>query len=143
MHGHPAATLAFARLYQIDSAYVLDTLHKAYQEAETNVTKIVDIAHEAKALDALLDSAKPLSFALDVAAYASRREFVSLETWLATAVTRHGEEMVRATLEFVGQKVKHDLQRQAALDAQPDEPPATVSLSATTVAVFLRVLRSQ
>lgn len=81
---------------------------------------------------------RPFSLVLDLAALASRREILNLEQWLTNAISANGGGFVRATLDFVGHKVKHDLQRQE-LDPAPD--PTMLSLSATTVAIFMKALR--
>lgn len=83
---------------------------------------------------------RPYFLALDLAALASRREFLNLDKWLSNSIGSQGGVFVRATLEFVGHKVRHDLQRQ-----EMDSPgePTTLSLSAATVALFMRALRLQ
>jgi CCR4-NOT transcription complex subunit 1 len=81
-------------------------------------------------------------FALDAACYAARHEYIDLERWLENAITSDGSGFVRAALDFVGHKVRHDLNRQDQAVQQGSEP-STLSVTAPIIATFLRALRSQ
>ncbi|GAA5967764.1 hypothetical protein JCM8115_006439 [Rhodotorula mucilaginosa] len=136
--GHPAHQLVFLRLYQIDRHFLFAALRDFYAESEMNVTRIVDIAQDLKALDQVLEL-RPFVLALDLAALASRREYLNLEKWLTSQFQVHGSQLVRTALEFVGHKVQHELRRQE-VDNPPE--PTTLALNAATIAVFMRVLRA-
>ncbi|GAA5988666.1 hypothetical protein JCM10908_003667 [Rhodotorula pacifica] len=136
--GHPAHQLVFLRLYQIDRQFLFAALRDFYAESEMNVTRIVDIAQDLKALDQVLEL-RPFVLALDLAALASRREYLNLEKWLTSQFQTHGSQLVRTALEFVGHKVQHELRRQE-VDNPPE--PTTLALNAATIAVFMRVLRA-
>ena len=137
--GHPAHQLVFLRLYQIDRHFLFAALRDFYAESEMNVTRIVDIAQDLTALDQVLEL-RPFVLALDLAALASRREYLNLEKWLTSQFQVHGSQLVRTALEFVGHKVQHELRRQE-VDNPPE--PTTLALNAATIAVFMRVLRAQ
>ncbi|GJN93365.1 hypothetical protein Rhopal_006418-T1 [Rhodotorula paludigena] len=109
--------------------------HPAHQLM--NVTRIVDIARGLKALDQVL-KLRPFVLALDLAALASRRKCLDLDKWLSSQFAQHGAQLVRATLEFVGHKVQHELKRQ-----EPDHPPepTILALNAATIAILMRVIR--
>lgn len=119
--------------------FLTAALRDFYAESEINVSRILDVAQDLKILDLVLDL-RPFFLSLDLAALASRREYLNLDKWLAASIAQHGGQFVRATLEFVGHKVKHDLQRQ---ELDPPAEPTTLSLSAATVAIFMRALRHQ
>ncbi|KDE03641.1 hypothetical protein MVLG_05891 [Microbotryum lychnidis-dioicae p1A1 Lamole] len=135
--GHPAHQLVFLRIYQTDRQFLTAALRDFYGESEMNVSRILDIAQDLKALDLVLEL-RPFFLALDLASLASRREYLNLEKWLGGQMTAQGGVFVRATLEFIGHKVGHDLHRQE-LDPAPE--PTTLSLGAATVALFMRALR--
>ncbi|KAI5474877.1 CCR4-NOT transcription complex subunit 1 [Pseudohyphozyma bogoriensis] len=137
LSGHPSHQLVFLRIYQIDRVFLTAALRDFYAESEINVSRILDVAQDLKILDLVLDL-RPFFLALDLAALASRREYLNLDKWLTGSIATHGGAFVRATLEFVGHKVQHDLRRQ---ELDPPEP-TTLSLSAATVAIFMRALRS-
>lgn len=114
-------------------------LRDFYAESEINVSRILDVAQDLKILDRVLEL-RPFFLALDLAAVASRREFLNLEKWVAGEIGTHGSAFVRAALEFVRHKVQHDLRRQEMVD--PPEA-TTLQISPATVAVFMRALRVQ
>ncbi|BGP66545.1 CCR4-NOT core subunit cdc39 [Rhodotorula toruloides] len=136
--GHPSHQLVFLRLSQIDRQFLFAALRDFYAESEMNVTRIIDIAQDLKMLDQILEL-RPFVLALDLAALASRREYLNLDKWLTGQIQQHGGQLVRATLEFVGHKVQHELRRQE-LDHPPE--PTTLALNAATIAIFMRVLRA-
>jgi CCR4-NOT transcription complex subunit 1 len=105
-----------------------------------NVTRIVDIAQDLKALDEILDNLRPFELVLDMAALASRREYLNLDKWLTSQIKSHGGGLVRATLEFVGHKVGHELNRQ---EMELQTEPTTLAFNAATIAIFMRVLRAK
>ena len=106
-----------------------------------HVSRILDIANDYRLLADIIDS-RSYFYALDVAALAGRREYFNLEKWLENTTAAQGSAFVRAALEFVGHKVRHDLARQDQEVAQSTEA-STVSLTAPIVATYLRALRSQ
>ena len=137
--GHPSHQLVFLRIYQADRQFLTAALRDFYAESEINVSRILDVAQDLKILDLVLEL-RPFFLALDLAALASRREYLNLDKWLASSIAALGGVFVRATLEFVGHKVRHDLVRQE-LDPPPE--PTTLTLSAVTVALFMKALRLQ
>jgi len=138
--GHPSHQLVFLRLHQLDRQFLYAALRDFYAESEMNVTRIVDIAQDLKALDEILDSLRPFELALDMAALASRREYLNLDKWLTSQIKSHGGGLVRATLEFVGHKVGHELNRQ---EMEMQVEPTTLALNAATIAILMRVSRAK
>ena len=90
-------------------------------------------------LDALLE-VRPFVFALDVAALASRREYLNLDKWLADNVNAHGAEFLHAVINFLELKAQNE---KIARTSDPSAETRTMSLSAQTIAIFLRVLRNR
>ncbi|GAA5991806.1 hypothetical protein JCM11641_001763 [Rhodosporidiobolus odoratus] len=132
--GHPSHQLVFLRLLQIDRAFLLAALSDYYTEDETNVTRILDVAQDLKALDDVL-SLRPYALTLDLAALASQREYLNLQKWLGGQIRENGSEMVRAALEFVGHKV------QAEWEQLKTKEIHTLVVPPPTISAFLRVLR--
>ena len=89
-------------------------------------------------MDALLD-VRPFIFALDVAALASRREYLNLDKWLADNITQHGATFLRAIIDFLD--VKTTSEKNSRVMESPD--PRTMALNPQTIAIFLRVLRNR
>lgn len=134
--GHPSHQLVFMRIWQVDRNYLLTTFRNFYAENPMNVTRLLDVAQDLKILDSLLD-VRPFYFALDVAALASRREYLNLDKWLQDNINEHGSAFIRGALEFLDAKAKDDLAKQ-----DPQAEQSFMPLTVQTVAIFLRVLRS-
>ena len=95
-------------------------------------------AYRVQILDYLLD-VRPFIFALDVAALASRREYLNLDKWLADNVNAHGAEFLHAVISFLDLKAQVD---KACRLTDPSNESKTMALNPQTVAIFLRVLRN-
>ncbi|GJN94007.1 hypothetical protein Rhopal_007070-T1 [Rhodotorula paludigena] len=113
--GHRAHQLVFLRLYHVDRQFLLAALRDFCAESEVDVTRIVDIAQDFKALDHVLELHPFNLFA------------------------QHGAQLVRASLKVVGHKVQHEPRRQK-LDDPPE--PTTLALNAAMIAILMRVLRA-
>ncbi|KAH9981460.1 Not1-domain-containing protein [Lactifluus volemus] len=130
--GHPNHQLVFMRIWQIRPAYLTSAFAAFYKESPLNITRILDN------LDALLD-VKPFDFALDVAALASRREYLNLDKWLADNVASHGAEFLHAVIEFLDAKMESE---KTTRISDPAVESRTMTLNPLTITIFLRVLRN-
>lgn len=74
-------------------------------------------------------------FTIDLAALATRREYLNLEKWLQDKLAEHGELFAQECLKFLGNKVRAELGRQDANSA-----PVTVPLSMDVVNVIIKVV---
>jgi CCR4-NOT transcription complex subunit 1 len=153
--GHPNHQLVFMRIWQIQPSYLTNAFRDFYNENPLNITRILDVAQDLKVgprvapasgdnfnrafqiLDALLD-VRPFTFGLDVAALASRREYLNLDKWLADNVANHGAEFLHAVIEFL--EVKMESERTSRMS---DAESHTMPLNPQTIAIFLRVLRNK
>ncbi len=79
---------------------------------------------------------RPFAFALDVAALASRREYLNLDKWLSDHAAAHGEAFIHAVLEFLDVKINSELARQ-----DPAVKHQTMPLNPQTITIFIRLLR--
>ncbi|KAL9935540.1 hypothetical protein V8E36_005888 [Tilletia maclaganii] len=133
---HPSHQLVFFRIWQSNRDYLLQAFRDYYSENPANVNRLLDVAQDLKILDALL-KIQPSHLALDIAALASRREYLNLDKWLQDNINESGSAFIQTTLEFVDTKVKDELARPDPQAEQNFQP-----LLVQTVAIFLRVLRS-
>ncbi|OSD02780.1 Not1-domain-containing protein [Trametes coccinea BRFM310] len=136
--GHPNHQLVFMRIWQIEPAYLTNAFRDFYEESPLNITRILDVAQDLKILDALLE-VRPFTFALDVAALASRREYLNLDKWLADNVSAHGADFLHAVIAFLDLKMESE---KAQRVSDPPVEPRTMQLSPQTITIFLRVLRN-
>ena len=154
--GHPNHQLVFMRIWQIEPKYLLNALRQFYEENPQNITRILDVAQDLKVcpystfqcdgfkyssqiLDHLLES-RPFAFVLDVAALASRREYLNLDKWLADNVTAHGHDFLRDVIGFLDTKMESE---KLARISDPAVESRTMPLSPQTITIFLRVLRAK
>ncbi len=68
-------------------------------------SRLLDVAQDLKILTVVLET-KPFSFALDMAALASRRQHLNLEKWLADSVKEKGPAFFKASIEFALEKLR-------------------------------------
>ena len=135
--GHAQQQLVFWQLWHTSPTLLLDLLLRVYRESPLHLARIVEVAHELQFVDRLLEL-RPLAFALDVAAYAARRDYLALEPYLQRLVGEGSEpHVIHATLDFLEGKVKADLLRR-----DPQVEPTFVPLSVQAIATILRVLRA-
>ena len=157
--GHPNHQLVFMRIWQIEPSYLTNAFRDFYNENPLNITRILDVAQDLKVyspnifvaviyalftsnhqiLEALLE-VRPFTFALDVAALASRREYLNLDKWLADNVSNYGAEFLHSVINFLEEKMESE--KMARL-SDPAVESRTMSLSPTTISIILRVLRNK
>jgi CCR4-NOT transcription complex subunit 1 len=152
--GHPNHQLVFMRIWQIEPTYLSNAFRDFYEESPLNITRILDVAQDLKVsliqrsalyvrqrffqiLESLLE-VHPFTFALDVAALASRREYLNLDKWLADNVASHGAEFLHAVILFLDQKMEAEKMSRVA---DPGVETRTMTLNAQTITIFLRTLR--
>lgn len=82
---------------------------------------------------------QPFTFALDVAALASRREYLNLDKWLADHAAAHGVAFIRDMVEFLRIKVQHEQSRMYDLSGSEGR---MMLLNASTVSIFLRAMKA-
>ncbi|TIA98147.1 hypothetical protein E3P94_02595 [Wallemia ichthyophaga] len=134
--GNPSHQLVFLRLWQIDRNFLLSAFKQFYQDNNMNVTRILDVAQDLKILDQVLEI-KPVTFAFDLAALASRREYLNMEKWLQNGVTLHVISFFRDALKFLDSKAKAE-----AIKLNTGAVNNQLNINVQTVAIFLRVLRA-
>ncbi|KLO12020.1 Not1-domain-containing protein [Schizopora paradoxa] len=138
LNGHPNHQLVFMRIWQIEPPYLTNALRDFYEKNPMNITRILDVAQDLKILEPLLE-VRPFIFALDVAALASRREYLNLDKWLADNINQHGAEFLHAVIEFLELKAQNE---KITRTSDPSAETRTMALSPQTIAIFLRVLRN-
>lgn len=90
-------------------------------------------------LDSLLE-VRPFVFALDVAALASRREYLNLDKWLTDKVTDHGVEFLHSVIVFLDQKMECE---KVSRMSDPPVDNRTMALNPSTITIILRILRNK
>ncbi|KAJ3332113.1 hypothetical protein HDU76_001257 [Blyttiomyces sp. JEL0837] len=133
--GHPSSSFVLPLLWQFSQQLVIAGLIHMYSKDPTCLSRILDVAQEMKALSQILE-AKPFSFAIDLAALASRRDYLNLEKWLQDRIRVGGNSFIKSCLDFLNEKVASQAMRES------NSIPNVVPLSVDVVAIFIRILRS-
>ncbi|RUP46545.1 hypothetical protein BC936DRAFT_146826 [Jimgerdemannia flammicorona] len=162
LNGHSGSSLVFTRLWQLNPNLLVSGFLDLYNKDATSLSRILDVAQDLKVctqnrklllqclvclperrvyimislqiLTAILQ-VKPFPFAIDLAALASRREYLNLEKWLQDNIAEHKDVFIRSCLDFLSQKIASDVTRQ-----DTNAIPQSVPLSVEVMAIFLRVL---
>jgi len=96
----------------------------------------LDVAQDLKALSAILE-AKNFTFTIDLAALASRREYLNLEKWLQERITEHGLPFIKAALSFLKERTLANRAQQeqglANNNSSPQLSPETLNIFFTTL----------
>jgi len=133
-----AHQLFFTRAYQINPTFVTKVFLQLFNADSATISRICDIAQETKILPQLL-RLRPYSFAIELAALTSRREFLNLAKWLDEMLEAGGPEFFRQCLEFLHTKASQELAAME-LNRANRERPQFIGLKITTVVTFLRTL---
>jgi CCR4-NOT transcription complex subunit 1 len=104
---HPNSPVVLPRLWPLNPDALLKALVALYNKDPTNISRALDICRELKALPAVLD-ATPTPFCTELAALASRREYLNLEKWLADQFHTRGVSFMQATVAFLDSKLRDD-----------------------------------
>ncbi|OXB57231.1 hypothetical protein ASZ78_016406 [Callipepla squamata] len=80
------------------------------QYDQAKLSRILDVAQDLKALSMLLNGT-PFAFVIDLAALASRREYLKLDKWLTDKIREHGvtRQNVEIDLVFIDRSVSQEL----------------------------------
>ncbi|KAL0947287.1 hypothetical protein HGRIS_013407 [Hohenbuehelia grisea] len=138
LNGHPNHQLVFMRIWQTQQTYLTTAFRDFYEENPLNITRILDVAQDLKILENLLE-VRPFTFALDVAALASRREYLNLDKWLIDNGTAYGSEFLHSVILFLDQKMDSE---KASRISNPPVESRTMALSPVTITIILRFLRN-
>ncbi|XKL59833.1 hypothetical protein PGB90_000849 [Kerria lacca] len=104
---------------------------------QTRLSRILDIAHDLKALSLLLNSPS-LQFSIDLACLASRREYLKLEKWLSDKVRDQGEVFVSALIKFLQRRCNQFVSGSFVKD---ESHPKAAQLPQETIVTILGCLQ--
>ncbi|XP_070827592.1 CCR4-NOT transcription complex subunit 1 isoform X1 [Chaetodon trifascialis] len=107
------------------------------QYDQAKLSRILDVAQDLKSLSMLLNGT-PFAFVIDLAALASRREYLKLDKWLTDKIREHGEPFIQACVTFLKRRCPSIMGGLA-----PDkEQPKSAQLPPETLATMLACLQS-
>uniref|UniRef100_A0A8C5QAP2 CCR4-NOT transcription complex subunit 1 n=1 Tax=Leptobrachium leishanense TaxID=445787 RepID=A0A8C5QAP2_9ANUR len=107
------------------------------QYDQARLSRILDVAQDLKALSMLLNGT-PFAFVIDLAALASRREYLKLDKWLTDKIREHGEPFIQACMTFLKRRCPSIL---GGLAPEKDQPKSS-QLPPETLATMLGCLQA-
>ncbi|XP_048461852.1 CCR4-NOT transcription complex subunit 1 isoform X5 [Rhincodon typus] len=107
------------------------------QYDQAKLSRILDVAQDLKALSMLLNGT-PFAFVIDLAALASRREYLKLDKWLTDKIREHGEPFIQACVTFLKRRCPSIM---GGL-APEKEQPKSAQLPPETLATMLACLQA-
>ncbi|XP_042196278.1 CCR4-NOT transcription complex subunit 1 isoform X7 [Callorhinchus milii] len=107
------------------------------QYDQAKLSRILDVAQDLKALSMLLNGT-PFAFVIDLAALASRREYLKLDKWLTDKIREHGEPFIQACVTFLKRRCPSIM---GGL-APEKEQPKSAQLPPETLATMLMCLQA-
>mmetsp|Transcript_10455 Transcript_10455/g.28626 ORF Transcript_10455/g.28626 Transcript_10455/m.28626 type:complete len:1846 (+) Transcript_10455:184-5721(+) len=128
LQGNPNSSVVLRHIWPLNGDMVLRCMAQLQQNDPTSVSRLLDVCQELRVLSSVLEATPP-PFCLELAALASRREYLNLEKWLCDQFTSRGVTFMQASVSFLDAKLREDL-----------GPTARPSISVETLAVFLKVL---
>jgi len=134
--GQASSSVVLPRIWKLNPNIMLLCMVEMHRRDAACLSRLLDVAQDLKILPVILDS-KPHSFALDVAALASRRQHLNLEKWLIDSMSEKGDVFLKAIAEFLIEKIK--------LQSTRFDKPVNVHfipLSPEVITVFVRSLQA-
>ncbi|XP_014003479.1 CCR4-NOT transcription complex subunit 1 isoform X20 [Salmo salar] len=107
------------------------------QYDQAKLSRILDVAQDLKSLSMLLNGT-PFAFVIDLAALASRREYLKLDKWLTDKIREHGEPFIQACVTFLKRRCPSIM---GGLAPEKDQPKSA-QLPPETMATMLGCLQA-
>jgi CCR4-NOT transcription complex subunit 1 len=132
--GHIHSQIILPKVWEMNPSIVIAGFVLMYRNDNTSLSRILDVSQDLKALTRVLE-AKPYAFAIDLAALASRREYLNLGKWLQERIQKEKEIFFHSCLDFLNEKMT------VMSSGRPEVNP-TVPLTSNVATIFARVLHS-
>ncbi|KAG0608479.1 hypothetical protein M758_8G108900 [Ceratodon purpureus] len=137
-----ATSSVVQELWLLNADLVMRTMVEMHAADPSTISRILDVCHELKVLDRVLEST-PFQFSVELAAIAARRDFLNLEKWLQDNLTIHRDSFFQACLKFLKEKTILDsrMDRQVGSGGMAGQRQGpTISLALETTQIFFKVL---
>jgi CCR4-NOT transcription complex subunit 1 len=131
LQGHTSSGFVLPALWQSSPSLFTTGLLALYTSDPSSLSRILDLSQDLKILDQVLET-ESFNFSIDLAALASRREYLNLEKWLIDHIREKGLPFFLALLDFLRDKVNPS--------GRLEGKPPSVPLSIDVAGVFLRTL---
>ena len=105
---HANSSFVLHQVWASNRQMILQGMLNLYKADKGNLSRILEIAQDLKVLTDVLYEVSSYRFMVDLAALASRREFLFLEKWLPGHIQKFGEPFVRACVNFLKENTIQD-----------------------------------
>lgn len=137
---NPNCSVLLHQLWHVNPDIVLWGMMDIHAKDPSSISKILDACQEIKALTMVLDLT-PFSFAIELAALASKREFLNLEKWLNDNLSSQRDTLFEACLKFLRERTLFEASNDSLGNPVQRSGPI-VNLSLETTAIFFKVLQA-
>ncbi|KAI8142365.1 CCR4-Not complex component, Not1-domain-containing protein [Fennellomyces sp. T-0311] len=132
--GNPSSSLVLAKAYQSNRDLLKQGFVEVYTKDPKALTRVMDIVMDLQVFPDIMTEL-PFFMAMDMAALASRRQHLNFAKWLYETLASGKEGLVRASIEFVDQKITAEQKR-----TDPNASMTTIPLSLETMSTFLKII---
>ena len=132
LQGHASSGVVLPALWQSSPSLFITGILAYYASDPSSLSRILDLAQDLKVLGQVLE-AESFNFSIDLAALASRREYLNLEKWLIDHIREKGLPFFLAILDFLRDKI-------AVSSGRLEGKPPLVPLSIDVAGVFIRTI---
>ena len=100
-----ASNYTIHKIWALNPSMLVRGMIELYQKDYGALSRILEIAtQDLKALTPILET-KPFAFTIELAALASRREFLNLDKWLQDKLLEHGNAFAKACVGYMKDKI--------------------------------------
>ncbi|CAM6014740.1 unnamed protein product [Sphagnum balticum] len=130
------------QLWILNPEMVTRTMVEMHASDPSYISRILDVCQELKAMNTVLETT-PFSVSVELAAIASRRDFLNLEKWLQDNLTIHRDSFFQACLKFLRERTLDEarVEEQVGPGITGQRPGPIISLSLDTTNTFFKVLQ--
>eukprot|EP00158_Paraphelidium_tribonemae_P009756 Partr_v1_DN28952_c0_g1_i2_m25897 putative ccr4-Not transcription complex len=136
--GHSSTTFVLTRIWALNRAIIITAMVNYYRQEPNCLSRLLDVLQDLKGLNLVLEE-NVFPFVIDLAALASRREYLNLEKWLQDkmATSVRTEDFVKECLSFLRIKLMAMTQQTSG------ESPRMILLSEDGFNIFFKLILAQ
>ncbi|KAJ7514921.1 hypothetical protein O6H91_23G065800 [Diphasiastrum complanatum] len=139
---NPNNSVILHQLWFLNREIVIRGMVDAHSKDPSSISRILDVCQDLKVLPLVLETS-PFPFVIDLAALASRREYLNLEKWLHDSLSTHRDTLFQACLKFLREKTLVEGRSDSNTGPGIGQRTGTIiGLSLETTAIFLKALQS-
>eukprot|EP00850_Spirogloea_muscicola_P015627 SM000121S26024 [mRNA] locus=s121:298001:312953:- [translate_table: standard] len=136
LSNNPNSSTLLHALWPLNPEAIIRVMVEVHAKDTSSISRLLDVCQDLKVLTIMLEAA-PFPFAIDLAALASRREYLNLEKWLNDSLKVNGDALYKACLNYIREK----LLAESRSDGTDQRSGPNINLSLETTAMLFKVLQ--